>query len=259
MDDVDRPEFGAMLKDCMAQYAKPLPEAVMLSAWWKALSPFPLRVVAAGFASYINDEGSFAPVPAGIVKRCKLLDGRPAAEEAWALALLSVDENETIVWTQEMAEAFTIARPVLDSSGAISARKSFLEAYQRLIDVARFQMRAPVWIVSEGHDKARKVMAIQAAVRTGLLPAPTVSLLLAGPEMDDSTASTDDNARTQIRSVKILLAEMQTAKQAKAEAAPSVAELEDQRSADIAERVKRYRHDIGLADPRIVNQGANHN
>ncbi|AIY40142.1 hypothetical protein LT85_0984 [Collimonas arenae] len=194
--------------------------------------------MAAGFASYINDEGTFEPKPAGIVKRCKLLDGRPAAEEAWALSLLSTDENETIVWTQEMAEAFAIARPVLDSSGAISARKAFIEAYQRLIDVARFQMRAPAWIVSEGHDKSRKVLALQAAERTSRLPASVVAALLAPPEQ--KVQGDDPSVREQLGKVKKLLADLDAQRQANRAAIPTDAEIARQQRAELAKKVANY-------------------
>lgn len=262
MIEQERKQFYEMLAECMAQYAQKLPEVGLLAAWWKSLSPFPLRTVAAGFASYVHENDTFPPVPAGIVKRCKLLDGRPEAEEAWAMSLLSKDEAETVVWTQEMAEAFAIARPVLDSSGAISARKTFIEAYQRLIDVARYQLKAPVWIVSEGYDKGRKKLAVDDAVRKGMLPAPQAVALLAAPipvkdgqiGFPEQDVAPDDKARAQLSGIKAMLAQMAAEKQAKIDATPTDAQLEDQRKAEIAEQVRQYasqRHDVGLAAPMV--------
>ena len=110
------------------------------------LEPYPLRTVAAAMQAYRDENGEFAPVPAGIAKRCKLMDGRPGAEEAWAIALIGQDEMASVVWTTEIAEAFRICRPVLGSSGAISARKPFLEAYERIVAAARLERRPAEWL-----------------------------------------------------------------------------------------------------------------
>jgi hypothetical protein len=40
--------------------------------------------------------------------------GRPAsAEEFWVISLTSRDEVDTVVWTTECAEAFSLAKPIL--------------------------------------------------------------------------------------------------------------------------------------------------
>ena len=45
-----------------------------------------------------------------VLERIEEQDGRPGADEAWAIALGALDEADTVVWTDEMAEAFAIAR-----------------------------------------------------------------------------------------------------------------------------------------------------
>jgi hypothetical protein len=202
MNEAEKPEFYRDLAGVMASYAKPLPERAILDAWWANLQAFPLRVVRMAFGAYQDEVGEFAPVPAGIAMRCRLMDGRPDGEEAWAIALTAQDESSTVVWTQEAAQAFTICKPVLLASGAISARKPFLAAYARLVSEARAARRPTQWETSIGFDKHHQVEVVRAAVEGGLLPAPDAALLIAGPASDPTP---EHAARVQLRRVKRLM------------------------------------------------------
>ncbi|MGQ5524155.1 hypothetical protein ACUHMQ_12945 [Chitinimonas sp. PSY-7] len=44
---------------------------------------------------------------AAILERLESADGRPGPDEAWATALEANDENETVVWSTEMRDAFS--------------------------------------------------------------------------------------------------------------------------------------------------------
>ncbi|MDO8065581.1 hypothetical protein [Janthinobacterium sp. SUN206] len=237
MNTADTPRFMQLLAETLAAYGKPLPEPAMARAWLANLEPFPLPTVAAALQAYRDENGEFAPVPAGIAKRCKLMDGRPGAEEAWAIALTSQDEMASVVWTTEIAEAFRICRPVLDSSGAISARKPFLEAYERIVATARAARHPAEWVASVGWDKTRHVEVLGNAVRAGLLPAPAVAGLLQGKQ--DQT--TDDAARAQLAAIKKMIADGAAAKEV-----ARLEGVEQQRLADeefkrsTAERVQLY-------------------
>ena len=146
MEITEKPLFTKMLADSMGAYGKPLPQdAALLRAWWDALAPFPLPIVDRAFKVYAMDEDRFAPVPAAIVKRCRLMDGRPTDEEAWAIALLSRDEADTVVWTQETAEAFGLCASVLDGGDEVGARMAFRDAYNRLVSDARLAGRPARW------------------------------------------------------------------------------------------------------------------
>lgn len=174
----EKRQFIEMLTDTLAAYSKPLPEGAMLNAWWTNLEPFPLPVVSMALTTYRDENGEFAPVPAGIAKRCKLMDGRPTADEAWAIALTSRDEAETVVWTEEAAEAFGLCRSVLDVGDEIGARRAFIEAYSRFVTVSRGVGRPVKWGASIGWDSAKREVALTKAQTAGLLPAPTVRNLL---------------------------------------------------------------------------------
>lgn len=112
--------------------------------------PFPPLVIKQAFETYRIERPDFAPTPNGVAARCKLLDGRPDENEVWAIAQVSRDEADTVVWTEEMAQAFDIARPLLIKGDEIGGRRAFKEAYKRLVNEARSINRPTKWIVSAG-------------------------------------------------------------------------------------------------------------
>lgn len=178
MRNEDLPQFAALLADVLSGYGKPLPEKAEIGIWFKQLSPFQPAVIRKAFEAYRMERPDFAPVPNGIVARCKLLDGRPDENEAWAVAIISQDEAETVVWTQEMAEAFNLARPLLANGDEIGARMAFKDAYKRLVDDARAANKPTQWSVSAGWDPARRQVAVQKASAAGLLAGPQQHLAL---------------------------------------------------------------------------------
>ena len=213
------------------------------SMFFASMAPYSLTTVRAALAAHCVDKvrGRFTPKPADIIEQIEasaLNDGRPGAEEAWAIALTSQDERASLVWTTEMAEAFAICRPVLASSGAISARKPFLEAYERIVAAARVARRPAEWVASVGWDKTRHVAVLTSAVNAGLLPAPAVAGLLEGKKVE---ITPDAAARAQLARIKKMQADAAEAKER-----ARLAAVEQQRQADIEfkrstnERVQRY-------------------
>jgi hypothetical protein len=172
----DLPQFAALLADVLAGYGKPLPEKGEIGIWFKQLSPFPGSTIRKAFEAYRMERPDFAPAPNGIAARCKLLDGRPDENEAWAVALTSQDEAETVVWTQEMAEAFNLARPLLTAGDEIAARMAFKDAYKRLVGDARGSSKpdAMVRVCRLGWcappDRRREGHRCRPAVRTATTP-----------------------------------------------------------------------------------------
>jgi hypothetical protein len=92
-------------------------------------------------------------------------DGRPGAEEAWAV--LPFDESTSVVWTEEMSAAFWIAQPLIDQGEKVAARMAFKEAYLRMVGEAREHRKPARWTVSLGHDKAGRQPILAAAVEKG--------------------------------------------------------------------------------------------
>ena len=178
MEQHEHEQFLPLLKKTMGAYGKTLPVDDLLDAWLDILKPFPLRVIRAALAGYCDENSEFAPVPAAIAKRCTLLDGRPGAEEAWAIALASRDEADTVVWTTEIAEAFGVCSTVLNTGDEVGARMAFKDAYNRLVTAARLRNLPAQWSVSLGWDITKREAAVTKAAAAGLLPAPQVRALL---------------------------------------------------------------------------------
>ena len=106
-----------------------------------------------------------------------------SANEAWAIALPAADEAATVVWTQEMAKAWAIAKPILDAGDKIGARMAFIPAYERFVDQAKRESRTPHYEISAGWDANMREIAVQNAVTAGLLPPPPQQTALPAPEM----------------------------------------------------------------------------
>lgn len=106
---------------------------------------------------------------ASILQRIQAADGRPGKDEAWSIALEAADESATVVMTAEILQAMTAAQPVLDQGDKIGARMAFMSAYERLVTLARAEAVPATWSVSLGFDPARRVTAIESAVRMQLI------------------------------------------------------------------------------------------
>jgi hypothetical protein len=129
-------------------------------------------------------------------------DGRPGVEQAWAM--LPHGEDTSVVWSEEMAEAWGQAAPLLADGDRIGARMAFKETYAKKVADARDQRIAPKWTCSFGRDVQGRQAALIEAVRhnrlslehaTQLLPADageglvlslgfTTHPLLAAPSVD---------------------------------------------------------------------------
>lgn len=166
--------FSEMLDDVctLLSRGRYVPSEKSTAIFWRALSPHPLAVVRAALDAHVNDpeRGKFVPVPADLLARivgAAVDDGRPGSDEAWASALASADERETVVWSTEIAEAFTAARPVLEAGDEVGARMAFRQTYDRLVAAARRAGREVEWQASLGTDPERRALAISAAARAG--------------------------------------------------------------------------------------------
>jgi hypothetical protein len=179
MRNTDLPEFTRLLGDFLMGYGKPRPDAETIAFWFKSLAPFSPATIGQAFTAYAQERPDFAPTPNGIAARCRLMDGRPDENEAWAVALSGRDERDSVLWTAEIQEAFALCRPVLDTGDEVGARMAFKDAYTRLVQVARINGKPASWSVSEGWDAERRQLVVARAVQAGLLAAPPAHLALA--------------------------------------------------------------------------------
>jgi hypothetical protein len=106
-------------------------------------------------------------------------DGRPGAEEAWAM--IPRDEATSAVMTDEMAQAMGIAQPLLDEGDQVAARMSFKETYTRLVDTVKRNGTPVKWFPSLGSDKNGRAHVLNESVRLGRLSHRHVAELLPPP------------------------------------------------------------------------------
>ena len=109
----------------------------------------------------------------------RLDDGRPGPDEAWAM--LPRSEAESIVWTDEMASAFGVAGPMMDSDKQ-AARLAFRESYMRGVSMARESGTPVRWTPSLGHDPKGREAAIERAAELGRLTRAHADALLPAPK-----------------------------------------------------------------------------
>lgn len=120
---------------------------------------------------------------AAVIER--LDDGRPGAEEAWAM--IPRDESASVVWTQEMRDGWAVAMPLIRGDEIVPARMAFLEAYRKAILKARETGTPIKWSVSLGHDLRGRELALTEAVSRGRLTKEHALLLL--PHVDADAAN----------------------------------------------------------------------
>jgi hypothetical protein len=126
--------------------------------------------------------------PENVIRHLVTQDGRPEANEAWAIAMTSYDEAETVLLTPEIQQAAASAESVFRAGDKIGARMAFIATYERLVTTAR-QVGTPLaWSLSLGHDSERRASAIESAERLGRLPAPQAQALLAHHAVGQITA-----------------------------------------------------------------------
>lgn len=205
MRETDFDDFSDLLDDVavLVPPAQPL-GGTAKALYFRALAEYPLAAVRAALDAHVKDpqRGRWFPRPADLIAQLQGLqanDGRPGAEEAWAIALQSADEAASVVWTDEIAEAMGVARPVMQAGDKVGARMAFREAYERLVDAARRQGRKATWTASLGHDRERHADVVRRGVEAGLLPRIALEslqpppgqplLALAGPAPSDSKAA----------------------------------------------------------------------
>lgn len=107
----------------------------------------------------------------------RLDDGRPGAEESWAHHVPK-NEDVTVVWTDEIREAWGIALPLLKEEDEIPARMAFKEKYIAAVQRARDEGRPVSWSASLGHDAYGRESVLLEAVEKGRLSAQHVAGLL---------------------------------------------------------------------------------
>ena len=180
MNNQEFQEFSEELEVAFELKGKPPLSDRALSAWFRLLAKYSLSASLLALDSFTSSS-PFAPTPDKLIENMKSQDGRPTAEEAWATALLSSNEAETVFLTDEIAEALSLgASDLLAEGDKTAARMAFRDSYNRLTEQAR-EVGIPVNVwVSQGNDVSRRASAVEQAKAKGLISDKRANSLLLG-------------------------------------------------------------------------------
>lgn len=148
-------------------------------------------------------ELKFFPTISEIIDRIN--DGRPGAEEAWALC--PKHDGSAAYLNDEIIEASNTATNLLHNGGdMVSARMVFKEVYERIVKNNRATGKRPDWFLSRAYGPGSEwtnEAALQYAIEKGRIPAPEAKLLL--PEMtvpgEQKQIGVTDESRKEIAAI----------------------------------------------------------
>ena len=117
----------------------------------------------------------------------RLPGGHPGPEEAWSMVASAMrDESRSLIWSEEMREAYGVANQVADDP--VQARMVFKETYTKAVSGARAERRHPKWSVSRGKDRADLERVLTEGIKQGRITAARAQQLL--PHQDDPHLAT---------------------------------------------------------------------
>lgn len=183
MDDRDRKAFLDLLQSTAGYYERKL-ALPAFEIYWNGLRRFDLEQVRSAISAHTADpqHGQYMPKISDIVAALQSMqpsDGRPGADEAWAIAIPARDESKTVVWTDEISAAwFACAVPLLDAGDKIAARKAFQDRYAVEVSESRSAGKPVRWTPTYGGNPDRRRAAILAAEQLGRLSTSQAAKLL---------------------------------------------------------------------------------
>lgn len=154
---------------------------VKVNIYWSTLGQYPIQLVKAAANAWVL-KSEFMPKPADLIKLLGGNNKHLSADEAWSLAIMASDESNTVVWTQEMAQAWSLARIVYEDGDHIGARRTFIERYESLVNQSILFNKPVEIFVSIGFDKSKREDAINKAIFSGLLTHEKANHYLPKPE-----------------------------------------------------------------------------
>lgn len=168
MKNADTTEIAKAIALLVSEYDMPPFEDVRIDMWMRELVRFPAGSVLRSAENFIRTS-KFRPQLSEIVKGCEAQSPVLwlSADEAWSK--MPKSEADSAMLCQETAEALATAQAMLDNGEESAARLAFRGAYNRLVEKAKVEGRAPVYFLSGGTEKGRRAAVLEDAVRTGLL------------------------------------------------------------------------------------------
>jgi hypothetical protein len=216
IDPDEKPAFAEMLTACCINYGRDADKGVM-RLWWNLLSDYSFQDVAKAMTAHIRSSSKMPAINdiLGLINAGNPAMQRPGADEAWAMMPRS--EDDSVVWTDEMAYAWGIASSLVnpnlvDRPDWVAARMAFKDAYSRAVDTAKAQSRPVQWRLVLGHTKDNLLDVVTEAVRLGRMSDNDARPLLAELEyrkplvagLLEGTVGTDnhDKAKQELARIK---------------------------------------------------------
>ncbi|MCK5127673.1 MAG: hypothetical protein KAR42_15555 [candidate division Zixibacteria bacterium] len=153
MIDSEKQEFLQAMRSTGDLYGKEIPNE-RVAIYWEALKYRELADVKAAINRHIQDpnRGRFFPLPADVAAQLpKAGDAWLTGDEAWALC--PKDEQSSAATCDEIMNALQVANELIWSGDLIAARRAFIDNYNRQVDEAKLEGRAPKWWASLGFDE----------------------------------------------------------------------------------------------------------
>ena len=181
MSKPDKQRFAELLDDLGLIYDREV-SVSLKRLYWEDLGAYPMDAIETACQSHRRDpdRGRFFPKPADLLARMGGQANHIPAEAAWSIALASMDEDRTIVWTDEIERAREAARPLWEIGDKVGARLAFVKAYEALLLTSH---QPPRYKVSVGNDPAQRHEAVAGAVRDGLLTSDQAQHYLPAPDI----------------------------------------------------------------------------
>ena len=196
-----------------------------LRIYWADLAEFSIEQIEHGAMLHRKDpeKCAFFPKSGDLIRQINNIanqDGRLDWAEAFASCIAAASENRTVVWADEMRDAwFSVCE--LYELDKIAAKQSFKSIYERLVSDARARRVAVRYSVSLGGSESHQREMIERAIQQGHLSqiaahrafpaliAPVASNVVMLPSRATSAVSNDE--------IKKRLAELRAALECKKE------------------------------------------
>lgn len=149
----------------MMAFGKQLSNAAMKMSF-KLLSGYPFEHVAAAIYKHIETSDR-APQPSDIIKLLTMNDEHLTEDDAWLIVPKS--ERESAVWTDEMAEAWSLCSDLYYSGDVYNATRGFKSAYKRIVAKNKLTNRPIAWRLTRGTDNTLLKAVVEDALRLGRL------------------------------------------------------------------------------------------
>ena len=183
----DKQRFSDLLDDLGLIYDKDV-SVNLKRLYWEDLGSYPITAIEVACQAHRRDRdrGRFFPKPADLLARIGGDAAHIPPEAAWAIALESLDENRTVIWTDEIQRAREAARPIWEIGDKYGARMAFVKSYEAILLATS---TPPRYRVSVGNDPAQRRDAVTRAMTDGLLTANQAQHYLPAPDITPEGAA----------------------------------------------------------------------